>query len=135
MTKTFWQALALLIPLGLSLNACNSRDPVKPSNHSPIIHSLTVVPDTLGPGDSTLVTCDASDPDGDTLVYDWTTDLRMRIKGAPPDYPIKNNTLNSAETFYLNYTPTRPESAWATCEVRDRLGGGAIRAVVFRVHP
>lgn len=68
-------------------------------------------------------------------MYDWAYDTKMYIKGQPLPYPIKKNTLNNAETFYLNYTPTRPESAWATCEVRDRQGGGAIRAVVFRVHP
>jgi hypothetical protein len=135
MTRTLWWTLALLMSLGLGLDACSSRDPVKPTNHSLIMHSLTASPDTLGPGDSTVVTCVATDQDGDTLVYDWACDWRMHIKGQPLPYPIKNNTFNNAETLYLDWAPTQPDSTWMTCEVRDRLGGGAIRALVFRTHP
>jgi hypothetical protein len=97
--------------------------------------SLTVFPTEIGLSDSAIVTCFATDQDGDTLVYDWETDLRLRIKDNPPDVPVKSNTFSNAETFYPNYNPTGLDTVWVVCTARDRRGGGAVGIVTFTVRP
>lgn len=128
----------MLALAGLALVAQGSscvRQPSSPSNHWPTLASLSVVPTSIGPGDSALVTCVAADADGDTLVYDWGTDMRLRIKGMPANYPSKVNAPNNSETFYPNYTPPGPDTVYVACTVRDRRGGSAGRAITFILHP
>ena len=43
------------------------------SNYPPIIESMSVDPDRLDAGATTTVTCTASDPDGDTVFYTWSS--------------------------------------------------------------
>jgi hypothetical protein len=42
------------------------------TNSPPIIYSLTPSVSSLGPGASCTVSCSASDPNGDTLIYAWS---------------------------------------------------------------
>jgi hypothetical protein len=42
------------------------------ANQSPQITSLTVDPSTIGPSGTAIVTCIASDPDGDVVTYNWS---------------------------------------------------------------
>ena len=126
---------AVALAAGLSLSACQNERPTWPVNHNPIISSAIANPTDLGPSDSTVISVIAADQDGDTLVYDWDTDLRLRIKGAHPGRPVKTNTPNSSETFYLNYSPIGVDSAWVVCSTRDLRGGVASRVVYLIVHP
>jgi len=41
-------------------------------NQPPVIQSLAPQAEVLGPGDETTVNCSATDPDGDTLTYNWS---------------------------------------------------------------
>jgi hypothetical protein len=73
--------ITLIIFMIFSLNGCNDNPvEVKSENRSPIIFSLIVFPDIIGPTDSAIVICNAIDPDGDTLVYDWITDGKSKDK-------------------------------------------------------
>jgi hypothetical protein len=126
--------LLLIAALSLAVAACQ-KSPVVPVNHSPIMTSLTVFPTDIGVSDSAVVTCLATDPDGDTLVYDWLTGGRLRINGGSSYSPYKYNTFNNAEKFYPDYTPARLETVWVNCTVRDRLGGAVARTIAFTVHP
>ena len=129
-------SLLLILVFAFAVDSCDSsRPPLGPTNHYPAIVSLTVVPTEIGTSDSAVVTCVATDQDNDTLVYDWETDLRLRISGNPPDLPIKSNTSTNAEAFYPNYQPTQVDTVWVACTVRDRRGGGAGKAIKFTVHP
>lgn len=113
---------------------CNSTSPVV-HNRSPAMQSLSVFPTDIGITDSVVVTCIATDADGDTLVYDWATDLRLRINGNPPTLPIKPNTHNNAEVFYPNYSPSNLDTVFVACTARDRRGGSATGVITFTVHP
>ena len=74
------QKIILIVFLLLNLS-CGDDSIVKPENHKPQILSLTVFPEVVKPSDSLIVICNAFDPDGDTLVYDWITTGVVRIKG------------------------------------------------------
>jgi len=41
-------------------------------NQAPAITGLSASPASVAPGDSSTITCVATDPDGDTLTYDWS---------------------------------------------------------------
>ena len=51
-------------------------------NNSPEIHNLIANPDGVEIGQNSTVACDASDPDGDTLTYNWTSPDGGTISGS-----------------------------------------------------
>ncbi len=128
--------MSFLLVVAVTSGACHKYS-TAPRNHYPTMSSLTVAPPEIGPADSAVVTCIASDPDGDTLVYDWDTDLRLRIKGNDPGDPTKSNTFNNSETFYpdANYHPTRLDSVAIVVTARDGRGGAVARPIYLLVHP
>lgn len=80
-------------------------------NWSPDVHSITADPDNLDVGENSIITCDASDPDGDTLSYDWSSPEGGIISG-------------SGESV----TWTAPSTAGlypVICTVSDGKGGSA----------
>jgi hypothetical protein len=113
------------------LNTC-SDNPVKSENSSPIIFSLAVFPDVIGPSDSAIVICNAMDPDGDTLVYDWITDGRVRIKGANDyDHSLYHTPENSRIVYPKNLNNIPIDTLWIQCFARDIKGKSANRIVLF----
>lgn len=111
-------ALLLLASVG----ACSRSDPTQPQNQRPAITSLTASPNAIGPGDSTIVTCMAVDPDGDQMFYDWHTDSRLVIQGnAPAEHDFYDSPDNT-HVFYHGAV-TAYDSAWVRCIVRDHKGG------------
>jgi hypothetical protein len=46
--------------------------PPAPTNHTPVISSIIANPENIGLGDSSVITCNATDQDGDSLNYTWT---------------------------------------------------------------
>jgi hypothetical protein len=67
------------------------------SNQNPVISRITADPAVIAPGGSALITCEASDPDGDTIRYSWSanegniTGTGNRITWFPP---AKGGTFN-----------------------------------------
>jgi hypothetical protein len=123
-----------LLPILVMVGCSGSRKPPSPpdllANHGPRIRALAVHPESIGPLDSSLIVCTATDVDGDTLVYDWNTDGRLRIKGAPSWSTRLNNQLSDSVTvFNANLSNPINDSAWVNCAVRDRRGGGDVRLV------
>lgn len=82
-------------------SACGATSPVTPrTNHAPTILSVTALPESLSLGDSTTITCNAVDQDGDSLVYDWFTQLPLKISGAPQGVYLYGTTSHSRVLYY-----------------------------------
>ncbi len=62
-----WTVLALVVVAMVTTGACG-----KAANEAPVITSLTANPVSVVPGETSNITCVASDPDDDTLTYSWT---------------------------------------------------------------
>lgn len=116
---------------GLSFGHVNKREPaILPNNAPTIALSLGAVTnntkdlvhanaDTVCVGDTVAISARASDPDGDTLTYKWTT-TGGRIVGEGP-----NVTFDSAGLAAGDYT--------VTCEVDDGCGCVAYDTKVVHV--
>jgi hypothetical protein len=115
---------------------CSDENPVRPQNHSPEILSLDVFPDVVKPSDSLIVICEAIDPDGDTLVYDWITTGVVRIKGAFSDDHWLYHTSENTRIFYAPdslHVSVPQDTFWIQCFARDVKGGSAAGIVLFIV--
>lgn len=117
------QAIFLVFVVLLNLSCSDPVKPEKPENHRPVISSITVVPKVVSPSDSVVITCYASDPDGDTLVYDWICDGRLKIKGAMTNQHWMYNTFENSHIFYPNNSRNVDlDTPWVQCFARDRRG-------------
>ena len=101
--------LPIVMSIILLFVSCEDNS-VKPENqnHRPVIFSLSVFPNIIGPQDSAIVICNAYDPDGDTLVYDWISDGKSKIKGTLFDELFLYNTYENYRVVYpknLNSIP------------------------------
>jgi hypothetical protein len=125
----------VLITLVLLYIICCNENPVKQENNSPIILSLTVFPDVIGPQDSAIVICNAFDSDGDTLVYDWITDGRLQIKDGQGDGHFLYNTYENSRIIYSKNINNRPpiDTVWVQCFARDQKGKSDVKLVLFIV--
>lgn len=126
--------LILALAFGAGMGACGADSPVTPGNRSPVILSVVVFPDTIGPMDSTVVTCNATDPDADNLVYDWTTDGRLSLKGQLPGHRFLNNTRENFQVFYPDFVAAPVDTPWVHCVARDGRGMSDSRLVRFIVR-
>lgn len=97
-----------------------------------VISSLTAFPRIIGPADSVTVTCIASDPDGDTLVYDWISDGRTSIQGT---FDWQHSLYNTFENFRVVYPKNinniPVDTLWVQCFARDRKGMSDNEIVLF----
>jgi len=128
MRANAWGTLMIVL-LGASLGACTGNDTGGPDNHRPVISSVTVFPTVIGLTDSAAVTCFASDPDDDVLVYDWITDGRLTIQGALPGTHFLYNTHTPRRVFYPEYITGPVDTGWVQCYARDGRGMSANRIV------
>lgn len=128
-----WRVPLLALTVLVCIAGCDGKDLVAPKNRDPVISSLTASPTAIGPGDSTIVTCNATDADADVLVYDWITDSRLLIQVTDSTKSTLYNTSSNAHVFYHGYV-TPYDSAWVQCIVRDGIGGAAGRVVRVLVN-
>ena len=112
--------------LGACLVACDPTKPLVLTNHPPVVMSpLQAFPTTIGPGDSAIVTCIATDPDGDTVVYDWASDSRLIMHGETPGNNHElYDTVGGRLVVYPGYEYQPVDTAWISCYVRDGRGSG-----------
>ena len=118
------------ILLATILTSCNENS-TKVENNDPILKSLRAFPSIVNSGDSVIVICEAVDPDGDTLFYDWFTDSRLKIQGAGSDYFYLYNTRENTRIVYPTKKKDEPtDTAWISCSVRDGIGGQSLSKTV-----
>lgn len=104
----------------------------EPVTRRPVISSVEVFPTALGPGDSSIVTVFASDPDGDTLVYDWEGFNGLVMRGPYGEGSIWYNTHSHSMVFYRSaISPPSVDTAFVWCSARDRTGGSDSRQVMI----
>jgi len=128
------QLILIIAILLLTINC--DENPVKPENHNPIIFSLVAFPEIVDPNDSLIVICNAIDPDGDTLVYDWITSGVVRIKGAIGDENFLYNTYENYRVFYApdsNHVSAPKDTFRIQCFARDGKGKSKDEIVLFTV--
>lgn len=120
------RTMALAIGLAACVAACDMSTPLQPVNRSPVIQSLVAFPTTLALGDSAILVCTATDPNGDTLVYDWTSDCRLLKKGDDPYGGLTLYEQGRSLVVYAGTCNRAPvDTGWIRCDVRDHKGGGA----------
>lgn len=111
------------------LSGCGVKTPLQPENRDPVVQSLIAFPASISPGDSAVVVCHATDPDGDTLMFDWTSDCRLIKRGAPRD--LIWYSFSSTLVVYAGACARAPvDTGWVSCYVRDLRGGGAYAGVI-----
>jgi len=107
---------------GASQQGNNSQDKKDTSNQNnpPEIFAINVNSQDLFIGYQYTITADVADPDGDMLIYDWSTD------GGDIDNP-------KAATVVWT-TPMFPETYHITLDLSDGFGGNDIMTIAVRVE-
>ena len=115
---------AALLAIGVIAASCDPELPIQPVNHSPVVRSLTVFPAVIGPGDSAIFICEAIDPDGDTLYFDWFSDCRL-IMSSPRNSGVVFSERSGRMVVHAGACATAPrDTGIVSCRVRDGRGGG-----------
>ena len=89
-------------------------------NQAPAINAMTCSPSLMLPGELSTVRCDASDPDGHALAYEWSS----------------SSGEVSGNGHTVTWTaPSAPCTYLVAVRVFDGLGGDSTRSVLLRVAP
>src|SRR5438552_2401870 len=121
MRNTTRLAAVVLLVFGPGTGACRKYT-TQPIYRRPVISSVVAFPTTLGPGDSTMITVTASDPNGDALVYDWEAFNGLFTPGTQDNFLF--STRSPSRVFYRSVTlPYTVDTAFVICSVRDQRGG------------
>ena len=129
MRNTTRLAAVVLLVFGPGTGACRKYT-TQPIYRRPVISSVVAFPTTLGPGDSTMITVTASDPNGDSLVYDWEAYNGLITRGTRENFLF--STRSPSRVFIRSMpSPSPIDTAFVICSVRDQKGGGDSREVLI----
>jgi len=90
------------------------------SNRAPAITSLSATPVNVTPGGSTVVTCVASDPDGDAVRYSWSAG---------------DGTISGTGNRVSWISPNKNGDISITCTVSDGKGAESKQTILVNVSP
>jgi len=115
--------LLLLVIAILVVGGCGGGDGA--ANSPPQISSVTCSPASVAKGGSTTVVCEASDPDGDTLSYDWTaTKGTFSGSGATVTWMAPND--DGAYTIRVTVSDGKGGTAEGTCGITVAVSLGSV---------
>ena len=84
------------------------KEPTELNSYPPVLSNLSADPSALNPGESTLITAEASDLNGDKILYSWKAD-----HGKP-------SLLDSSMSSVFTWTsPDTPGTYFINCTVSD----------------
>jgi hypothetical protein len=153
LAKVHFIAFALLLML-TPLIACTPPEEAPPppptGNQSPVINSITAKAPIIIPNAETQITCDASDPDGDPLIYTWTASggtitktYQTYIFWKAPDFDgdfeinvtVEDGQGGTAEGSYtMNVMTTQPPVIDSVIAEPATLERGATSTVTCNAH-
>ena len=87
-----------------------------PGNQPPVVTSLTAEPPKVDPGETSTITCAATDPDGDSLSYGWSA---------------TGGTISGTGASITWRAPVADEKVVVTVTVSDGGGGTAGRELTI----
>ena len=87
-------------------------------NQVPVISSLTATARRIAPADTTILQCVASDPDGDSLTFNWSA---------------KYGELEVADTLATWKATDSTGYFYIQCTVTDKFGGAATDSILIAV--
>ena len=91
-----------------------------PTNHAPVISSIIANPENICPNDSSVITCNATDQDGDSLNYSWTK---------------TGGTITGSGKTITWTAPASADIYTITCIVSDGKGGEDSKSTNITVLP
>lgn len=91
---------------------------IGPQNSPPVITSVTSTPSTVKVGETSTVTCNASDPDGDPLTYSWS---------------ITGGSISGSGSTVTWTAPSTAGIYTVTCSVSDGKGNPVSKGVNITV--
>jgi len=127
-----WRSTAVLLVFVPGAGACRKYT-TEPTTRRPVISSVVAFPTVLGPGDSTMITIAATDPDGAPLVYDWEPYDGLVWKGAQGNEgDAIYHTPSASMVFYRSPTWSFTyDTAFVICSATDGKGGYDSREVLI----
>jgi len=90
------------------------------SNRAPVITNLSASPVNVTPGGSTVITCVANDPDGDTVRYSWSAG---------------DGTISGTGNRVSWISPNKNGDIGVTCTVSDGRGEESKQTILINVTP
>jgi len=90
------------------------------SNRAPAITNLSAIPVNVTPGGSTVITCTASDPDGDIVRYSWSA---------------ADGSISGTGDRVSWISPNKNGDIGVTCTVSDGKGAEAKQTILINVTP
>ena len=81
--------------------SCSKDSSTEPTNNPPEIQSISATPSSLNVTETTILTCTASDKDGDNLIYTWSADNGTFPDGIS-DYSVKWKAPDFQGTYKIN---------------------------------
>jgi hypothetical protein len=107
----------------LGVGACR-KTVTDPIYRRPVISSVVAFPTTLGVGDSTMITINATDPNGDPLVYGWDAYNGLVARNVGFDSTHIFPSRSASIVLYRSPSwPSTIDTAFVWCTVSDQKGG------------
>lgn len=107
MKKILLFSFSLLIIFTISCK----KEPTEVESYPPVLSNLSAYPASLNPGESTMITAEVSEFNGDKILYSWEADY-----GTP-------SLLDSSPSTSFTWTsPDTPGTYFINCTVSDKDG-------------